>query len=108
MAYYFIYILNQPKMIAVFATAMSAGMMIVNFYAPFLLNRINKKTVGAISSLLQALCCVLFFFMGQMRMSFDIVALGFAYGATNLGGIVSYTLRRYSTMKVVSRSLFPT
>lgn len=92
MAYYFIYILNQPKMIAVFATAMSAGMMIVNFYAPFLLNRINKKTVGAISSLLQALCCVLFFFMGQMRMSFVIVALGFAYGATNLGGIVSYTL----------------
>lgn len=92
MAYYFIYILNRPQMIAAFGAAMSVGMMIVNLYAPFLLNRINKKTVGAVSSLMQAFCCILFFFAGQAQMGSLIIVLGFVYGATNLGGIVSYTL----------------
>ena len=92
MAYYFIYILANPGLMAKFAVAMSAGMLIVNLYAPFLLNRYNKKNVGAISSLLQALCCVAFYYAGQRHMNSVIVGLGLLYGATNLGGIVSYTL----------------
>ena len=79
-------------MIATFSTAMSLGMLIVNFYAPFFLNRINKKTVGMISSLLQAFCCIAFFFIGQEHLYSFSVIVGFLYGATNLGGIVSYTL----------------
>ena len=92
MAYYFIYVLNRPQMIATFSTAMSLGMLIVNFYAPFFLNRINKKTVGMISSLLQAFCCIAFIFIGQEHLYSFSVIVGFLYGATNLGGIVSYTL----------------
>ena len=61
MAYYFIYIMGNPVLIAGFATAMSAGMLVVNFYAPFLLNRFSKKYVGAAGCILQALCCVFFF-----------------------------------------------
>lgn len=48
MAYYFIYVMGNPVLIAGFATAMSAGMLVVNFYAPFLLNRFSKKYVGPI------------------------------------------------------------
>lgn len=33
MAYYFIYVMGNPVLIAGFATAMSAGMLVVNFYA---------------------------------------------------------------------------
>lgn len=92
MAYYFIYILKQPQLIAGFATAMSIGMMMVNFYAPYILNRIDKKNVGVISSVLQALCCVVFFFTGEAQMSSVMIILGFLYGITNVGGLVSYTL----------------
>ena len=56
MAYYFIYIMKNPALIAGFATAMSAGMLVVNFYVPFLLNRISKKYVGALGCIAQALC----------------------------------------------------
>ena len=92
MAYYFIYVLENTKMMAVFATALSVGMFVVNFYAPFLLNHMDKKKVGALSALCQAVCCILFFFLGERKMLSGIIIVGFIYGATNFAALVSYTL----------------
>lgn len=92
MAYYFIYIMGNPVLIAGFATAMSAGMLVVNFYAPFLLNRFSKKYVGAAGCILQALCCVFFFIIGENNLVGMIVPSGFLYGVTNLISISCFTL----------------
>ena len=48
MVYYFIYILENPMGMASFGTAMTAGMLVVNFYTPYLLNHIDKKLVGVL------------------------------------------------------------
>ena len=93
MVYFFIYVLKDPMGMAAFGTAMTGGMMMVSFYAPFLLNRIDKKLVGVISCILQATCCVTFFFMGQAGVASIIVAVvGFIYGATNMVTMVSVSL----------------
>lgn len=92
MAYYFIYIMGNPVLIAGFATAMSAGMLIVNFYAPFLLNRMSKKYVGAMGCVAQALCCVFFYIIGENQMTNLVVLSGFLYGVTNLVSITCFTL----------------
>lgn len=93
MVYFFIYILGDPMGMAAFGTAMTAGMMVVNFYTPFLLNRIDKKIVGVISCILQAGCCVTFYFMGQAHVASMVVAVvGFIYGATNMVTMVSVSL----------------
>lgn len=93
MAYYFIYILADPLGMSYFGTAMTVGMFVVNLYAPFLLNHIDKKYVGVLSCILQAACCIAFFFMGQAGVSSMAVAVvGFVYGATNLVGLTSFSL----------------
>lgn len=92
MAYYFIYVMKNPSAIATFAVALSVGMTLVNFYAPYLLNHIDKKVCGIIASIAQALCCVAFFFLGQAGNFTGVVIVGFIYGFTNLGGLVSYGL----------------
>lgn len=92
MAYYFIYILKNPALIAGFATAMSAGFLVVNIYAPFLLNRMSKKYVGALGCIAMALCCVFFYFIGEYQLTGLVVISGFLYGITNLLSITCYTL----------------
>lgn len=92
MAYYFIYIMKNPALIAGFATAMSAGMLVVNFYAPFLLNRISKKYVGALGCIAQALCCVFFYIIGENQLTSMVVLSGFLYGVTNVVSITCFTL----------------
>ena len=92
MAYYFIYIMKNPVLIAGFATAMSAGMLIVNFYAPFLLNKMSKKYVGAMGCAAQALCCVFFYIIGENGLSNMVVFSGFLYGVTNIVTITCFTL----------------
>lgn len=93
MVYYFIYILENPMGMASFGTAMTAGMLVVNFYTPYLLNHIDKKLVGVLSCILQASCCIAFFFMGQAHAATLLVAaVGFVYGATNMVGLVSVSL----------------
>ena len=92
MAYYFIYIMKNPALIAGFATAMSAGMLVVNFYAPFLLNRISKKYVGALGCIAQALCCVFFYIIGENQLTNLVVLSGFLYGVTNIVSITCFTL----------------
>ena len=92
MAYYFIYIMKNPVLIAGFATAMSAGMLVVNFYAPFFLNRFSKKYVGAMGCIAQALCCVFFYIIGENNLSSLVVLSGFLYGVTNIVSITCFTL----------------
>lgn len=92
MAYYFIYILKSPVLIAGFATAMSAGMLVVNIYAPFFLNKFSKKYVGAVGCVLQALCCVFMYIIGENGLTNLVVLSGFLYGVTNLVSITCFTL----------------
>ncbi len=93
MAYYFIYVTGDAMGMASFGTAMTAGMMIVNFYAPVLLNYIDKKYVAVLACIAQCACCVAFFFMGQAKLPSMIIAVvGFVYGATNLMGLTSVAL----------------
>lgn len=92
MAYYFIYILKNPALLAGFATAMSAGAMVVNLYAPYLLNRISKKYVGAIGCIALALCCVFFYFIGEYQLTRLVVFSGFLYGVVNVAPLTCYTL----------------
>lgn len=92
MAYYFIYIMKNPVLIAGFATAMSAGMLVVNFYAPFFLNRMSKKYVGAMGCVAQALCCVFFYIIGENNLTSLVVLSGFIYGVTNIVSITCFTL----------------
>lgn len=89
MLYYFIYIVHKPVLMATFSTAMMFGMLVVNFYTPWLLNHIDKKKVGIISAFLEAICCVIFFFITN---SVWIVVTGFFYGAFNMATLVSQTL----------------
>lgn len=93
MAYYFIYVLGEPMGMAAFGTAMTAGMFVVNLYAPVLLNHIDKKYVGVLACVLQAGCCVIFYFMGEAGIaSIYVAVVGFIYGATNLVTLTSVAL----------------
>jgi GPH family glycoside/pentoside/hexuronide:cation symporter/probable glucitol transport protein GutA len=77
---------------AVFGTAFSLGMVAVNFYIPFLFNRVDKKTCGVISCILQAVCCVATFFLGTSGSQVVIAFLGFLFGFTHFCGNVAVTL----------------
>ena len=93
MVYYFIYVTGDPKGMALFGTAMTGGMLVVNLYTPFLLNHIDKKKVAALACVLQAACCIAFFFMGQANIaSIIIAAVGLVYGATNMVTLISVSL----------------
>ena len=92
MAYYFIYILKNAALMAGFATAMGIGMLLVNVYAPFFLNRFDKKYVGAASAIVQAVCCAAFYFAGKAGANIAVIVIGFFYGLTNLVAMVSYSL----------------
>lgn len=89
MAYYFIYILENPLLLAIYGIVMSVGAMVANFYGPFLLNRIDKKWVGVLSALFQTGCCIAFFVFGEMKAEIAVVIVGFLYGATNIVPLVS-------------------
>lgn len=92
MAYYFIYVMGNPVLIAGFSTAMSAGMLAVNFYAPFLLNKFSKKYVGAVGCIMQAFCCGFFFIIGEKNLVNMVITSGFLYGVTNLVSLSCFTL----------------
>ncbi len=89
MGYYFIYNLKNPLLLATFATAMSGGNMVVNLYAPYFLNKVDKKWIGVFSAICQSLCCVAFFFLGEIQAEAAIIIVGFLYGATNIVPLVS-------------------
>lgn len=92
MAYYFIYILKDAALMAGFATAMSIGNLLTNFFAPSLLNNFSKKYIGALGCIGQALCCILFFIIGENQLTGLVIFSGFIYGLTNVVSIATYTL----------------
>lgn len=92
MAYYFIYILKDAALMATFATAMSIGNLLTNFFVPGLLNNFSKKYVGALGCICQALCCVFFFIIGENHLTGMVVISGFLYGFTNVVAIATNTL----------------
>lgn len=92
MTYYFIYILDNPLLTAEFAAALSLGMIAANMLAAFLMNRIDKKWVGAGSAICQMLCCLFFFLIGESKMTYMIVPAGFVYGLTNMSSNVAFGL----------------
>ena len=93
MAYYFIYIYADPTIIAACASALTFGMIMPGFYAPLVLNKFNKKTVGMIACFLMAFFCVTFYFAGEAHASLPVmVVLHFLYGAANCAGITCFVL----------------
>lgn len=93
MAYYFIYIYKDPTIIAACASALTFGMIMPGFYAPIVLNKFNKKTVGMVACFLMAFFCVAFFFAGEAHASLPVmVVLHFLYGAANCSGITCFVL----------------
>lgn len=92
MTYYFVYVLDDPLLTAGFATALSLGMMGGNVIAAILMNRFDKKWVGTGSAVCQALCCAVFFLIGENQMGSAVIPMGFIYGITNFSANVSYGL----------------
>lgn len=92
MSYYFIYCLGDSLLMASFATAMTFGSLLVNFYAPFFLNRFDKKWIAVASCICQAACCTGFYFAAESGMKSIVTVIAFLYGATNMAGLVSYGL----------------
>lgn len=92
MAFYFFNVFGNPGLIAVGGTALSVGMLVPNFYIPFLAKRIDKKVLCCISCALQALSCVGLFFAGEAKAVAPMAVISFIYGATNFGGLVSFSL----------------
>ena len=93
MAYYFIYIYKDPTVISACATALTFGMVLPGFYAPFFLNKFDKKNVGMVACFLMAFFCVTLYFAGESHASMPVlVALHFLYGAANCAGITTFVL----------------
>lgn len=92
MAYYFFNVFGNPALIALGGTALSLGMVVPNFYVPFLARKLDKKNICCIAAALQALSCVGFFFAGEAKAVIPMVIISFLYGATNSGGLCSFGL----------------
>lgn len=92
MTYYFVYVLDNTILTAGFATALSLGMMFGNVVAAVVMKYFDKKWVGSCSAVCQAVCCVIFFLIGEFQMDYLVIPVGFIYGVTNLSANVSYGL----------------
>ena len=69
------------------------GMIMPGFYAPIVLNKFNKKTVGMVACFLMAFFCVTFYFAGEAHASLPVmVVLHFLYGASNCAAITCFVL----------------
>ena len=90
MSYYFIYVLKKSELIAGFSVALSLGMLLANALAAFLMVRMDKKWVGVLTSICQAMCCILFFIIGEKDIVNMVIPIGFIYGLTNFSGNVAY------------------
>lgn len=92
MAYYFFNVFENPALIAAGGTALQIGMLVPNFYIPYLAQKIDKKVLCCISCVLEALCCVGFFFAGEAKAVVPMVIISFLYGAVNFAGIATFSL----------------
>jgi GPH family glycoside/pentoside/hexuronide:cation symporter/probable glucitol transport protein GutA len=90
--YFFIYVVKNPMLMSVALPAMLLGMLLTNFYAPFLLKVMNKKTAGVLGAIGNAISLVGIFLTGQAGMNTGVVICTFLNGLTNCSYIVMFSL----------------
>lgn len=92
-AYYFIYVLGDAGKMAACMTAMSIGMLLPGVYCPALLNRFNKKYIGAIGNIGQGLCCVALYFAAEAGSPLTaLIVIHFLWGFLNTQQVTCFTL----------------
>ena len=91
-AYYFIYVLDNPMAMSTAMPAMLLGMFLTNFYTPFVLKKINKKTAGVLAAIANALSLVGLFWVGQIGSSTGAIIFSFLNGVTNMSYVVQFSL----------------
>lgn len=82
--YYFNYVLNNALLMAGSMTVMSVGAALSFLYIPSLVRRINKKTVGVLSSVALCICTLVFFFIGEYGWTMAVMPVSFLLGFTNV------------------------
>jgi len=91
MAYYFIYVLEKPAMIAVSASIIAIASLLPNFIVPFLARHMDKKVIIMISCILVALGDIIFSVGGEKSV-ICIYAASFILGACNWVGISVFAI----------------
>lgn len=91
-AYFFIYVLADPMVMSAAMPAMLIGMLITNFYAPFLLKHMNKKTAGIFAAIGNSISLIGLFWTGQIGWGIGVVIFSFINGVTNVSYIVQFSL----------------
>lgn len=92
-AYYFIYVLGDAGKMAACVSAMGLGMLLPGVYVPFLLNRIDKKWVGAAGNILMGACCIALYLAAETGASLTVlIAIHFIMGLTNTQQVTCFTL----------------
>ncbi len=82
MLYYYLYVLNDPKLVAPLSTLLSVSMLLPLLFVPRLTRSIDLKTLMSISCIICASGCLLMFLMGQKHVGF-VFAGTFLLGAGN-------------------------
>jgi GPH family glycoside/pentoside/hexuronide:cation symporter/probable glucitol transport protein GutA len=91
-AYYFIYVLKNPMIIAAAMTASMVAGVIANLYGPFVMKRFNKKSVGIFSNFTAILSYIALFVVGQMGIASAVVVISVIAGLINWGQPVQFSL----------------
>lgn len=92
-AYYFIYVLDDAAVMASCVSAMGIGMLLPGVYVPFLLNRLDKKWVGAAGNILMGFCCVALYFAAEANAPLAVlIVIHFIMGLTNTQQVACFTL----------------
>ncbi len=89
MMYYFVYVLQNPGLMAGAAMAMTIGSALPNLYVPFLTARFDKKKLMSISCVLCAIACGIMF-VGALDTMPTAVGLATAYVGMFLLGFCNW------------------
>lgn len=92
-SYMFIYVLGDPHKMAVCLTAMSIGMLFPGVYCPALLNRFDKKYIGALGNIGQGVFCIVIYFLAEKNAPLAaLIAAHFLWGFFNTQQVTCFTL----------------
>ena len=93
MAYFFLYVVENPLWISVAATVMTVAMALPNFVMPFLTKKFEKKAL-MITFLVVGAAGGLILFLGGKMLSLPLILIGTAlfHGCGGATGCVSYAL----------------
>ena len=82
MLYYYLYVLNDPALVAPLSTLLSVSMLLPLLFVPWLTRFVNLKTLMSVSCVICASGCLLMFLMGRQHVGF-VFAGTFLLGAGN-------------------------